>query len=305
MPIFKFGYIIKSRREEMGYTQEELADGICSVPTLSRIENGERMPSKENFEALLQRLGYSNAELNSFVDEKAFTKHELKFQLRQAVILKQMDKAAELFEKYQESVSNPPPIDRQSLILYEVLTHPSKYTLDQRLAPFKEALRLTCPKYEDNYFPALLSYEEIILINNIAVAHFYAEAKEKAINLLFGLKRYYENHIINPEEALRTQPLVLYNLSKYLGLVERFDESIEVSNQGIRVCVETGRCTMLPKLFFNHAWALIKRGYTDDFGTAKQSTKKAYYLAVILKQSKSADLYLRFFIDTFGEEMSL
>lgn len=74
MPIFKFGYIIKSRREEMGYTQEELADGICSVPTLSRIENGERMPSKENFEALLQRLGYSNAELNSFVDEKALPK---------------------------------------------------------------------------------------------------------------------------------------------------------------------------------------------------------------------------------------
>lgn len=305
MPIFKFGYIIKSRREELGYTQEELADGICSVPTLSRIENGERMPSKEHFEMLLQRLGYSNAELNSFVDEKAFTKHELKFQLRQAVILKQIDIAAELFEKYKRSVDNPTPIDKQSLILYEILTHPKNYTLAQRLEPFKEALRFTCPKYEDNSFPALLSYEEIILINNIAVAHFYSEEKSKAIDLLSGLKCYYESHVINPEEALRTQPLVLYNLSKYLGLVERYDESIEVSSQGIRLCEETGRCTMLPKLLFNNAWSLIKRGYADDLGTAKRAAKKAYYLAVILKQSKSAELYHSFYVDTFSEEISL
>ncbi|MBP3729639.1 MAG: helix-turn-helix transcriptional regulator [Lachnospiraceae bacterium] len=38
MPISKVGYLIKRRREELGYTQEELADGICAVTTLSRIE---------------------------------------------------------------------------------------------------------------------------------------------------------------------------------------------------------------------------------------------------------------------------
>lgn len=53
MPIFQFGFMIKHRREELGYTQEDLADGICSVPTLSRIENGERMPTREHFEMLI------------------------------------------------------------------------------------------------------------------------------------------------------------------------------------------------------------------------------------------------------------
>lgn len=69
MPIYQFGAIIRCRREELGYTQEDLADGICSVPTLSRIENGERMPTREHFEMLLQRLGYSNTMLNAYVDE--------------------------------------------------------------------------------------------------------------------------------------------------------------------------------------------------------------------------------------------
>ena len=61
MSIYLFGPLIKQRREELGYTQEDLADGICSVPTLSRIENGERIPTKQHSEMLLQRLGYSDS----------------------------------------------------------------------------------------------------------------------------------------------------------------------------------------------------------------------------------------------------
>jgi len=54
MSVFQLGPILKARREELGLSQEDLADGICSVPTLSRIENGERMPTKNHFEMLMQ-----------------------------------------------------------------------------------------------------------------------------------------------------------------------------------------------------------------------------------------------------------
>lgn len=56
MAVLRIGDIIRRRREEAGYTQEELAAGICSVPTLSRIENGERIPLKTTLDFLLQRL---------------------------------------------------------------------------------------------------------------------------------------------------------------------------------------------------------------------------------------------------------
>lgn len=46
MAVFQLGPIIRNRRNVLGLSQEDLADGICSVPTLSRIENGERMPTK-------------------------------------------------------------------------------------------------------------------------------------------------------------------------------------------------------------------------------------------------------------------
>ena len=37
MAVFQLGSILKKRREELGYSQEELADGICSVPPIIHI----------------------------------------------------------------------------------------------------------------------------------------------------------------------------------------------------------------------------------------------------------------------------
>lgn len=208
----------------------------------------------------LQRLGYSHSTLDAYVDEKALAKHELKFQLRQAVMLKRMDQAKPLLDQYKKILSTPTPIDRQFLILYQILAEPETYPHPQRTAAFEEALRLTCPRYRQNHFPMVLSYEEIILINNIAICNFQSDKKEEAVELLYGLKRYYEDHVIDPEEALRTQPMVLYNLSKYLGLLGRYEASMEVSGLGIRICTETGRCSSLSGLLVNHAWCLVQRG---------------------------------------------
>lgn len=102
MSIYYFGSIIKKRREQLQCTQEDLADGICSVPTLSRIENGERMPSKSNLEMLLQRLGYSDNMVDIYIDEDEFRVHNLKYQIRQAYILGHLRDAAELYAELKK-----------------------------------------------------------------------------------------------------------------------------------------------------------------------------------------------------------
>lgn len=86
MAISKIGMIIRRRRTELGLSQEDLADGICAVTTLSRIENGERMPTQNHLEMLLQRVGYSDMMLENYVDEEDFLAHDLRFRIRQAYI---------------------------------------------------------------------------------------------------------------------------------------------------------------------------------------------------------------------------
>lgn len=57
MGMYNIGDVIKQTRKNLVLTQEELCDGICSVETLSRIENGKQIPSKSTFQALMERMG--------------------------------------------------------------------------------------------------------------------------------------------------------------------------------------------------------------------------------------------------------
>lgn len=294
MPIFQFGYIIRNRREELGYTQEDLADGICSVPTLSRIENGERMPTKEHFEMLIQRLGYSDAMLDVYVDEEQFILHDLKFKIRQAIIFNDLDRTQKMLSEYESSISKPTQIEKQFIILCKTLANTRKHSPDERLDFLEGAIRLTCPKYDKCKFPKILSFEEIIILNNIAVCYAQVTNYEQAISILYHLKKYYENHVMNPEEILRTQPMILYNLSKYLGCEGRFDECIEIADLGIRVARETGRCSFLDGLLYNRAWSLVRRKREGDKEAALSSAKQALELALILEKSAVVPLYQKF-----------
>lgn len=304
MALFRYGNIIRNRREDLGLTQEDLADGICSVPTLSRIENGERMPTKNHFEMLMQRIGYSGTNLDCYVSENDFIIHELQFQVRQAYIDGNLERAKELLDRYEQLNTDLTQISKQFLLLYRTLLHQKEYSVEEQKIHYENALSLTCPKFASSShkkIPHVLSYEEIILIHNISNCNFILGDQHNAIEVMFQLKAYHQNHIVNPEESLRTQPLILYNLSKMLGMVGRYDECIAVCNDAIRLAKSTGRCSFLAKILYNKAWALLRRGEIGDSLAAQHTAKMAYNMAAIMGKMKSAEHYRHFIEENFGE----
>lgn len=298
MSLYLFGPLIKQRREELGYTQEDLADGICSVPTLSRIENGERLPNKRHSEMLLQRLGYSDSIIINYVDEKTLKLHELKYSIRHAVMCNQLSLARSLLDQFVSMSSCDDPISQQFIILYQTILSSDKSN-QEKLDAFLSALRLTCPKFSPAALPIIISYEEIILLNDIAVYQSELGQLDSGISLLYQLKRYYERHMVNQEETLRTQLMVLYNLSKYLGKAGRYDECIEICDLGIRISRETRKCTQLDKLLYNKAWSLLKRGREQDDIIAKECIRKAVCMADALEQTALKQFYLQFMNESF------
>ncbi len=300
MSIYLFGPLIKQRREELGYTQEELADGICSVPTLSRIENGERMPTKQHSEMLLQRLGYSDNIHISFVAEKTLEMHELKFNIRQATIEKKTEEALLLLRKYALLADRGDCTTEQFILFHKTILS-SSLTNSEKIERLTQALRLTCPKYSLDNIPDFLSYEEIIILNSIAVCYGEGNQLAQAIKLLRLLKKHHENNMVNQEEILRTQLLVLYNLSKYLGQAKNYDECIEVCDLGIRRSRETRRCGNLDRFFYNKAWSLLRRNGTNDLAVAKECIRLAICAADALGRDKLKEYFVEFMHSNFAE----
>lgn len=97
--IYNIGEYIKNRRKVLGITQDELADGICSVMTLSRIERGDQFPHDYTLIQILQRLGLSGSEMFLLVNSEQFIISQLRFDIRQAYIQENYDEAKRFFEK--------------------------------------------------------------------------------------------------------------------------------------------------------------------------------------------------------------
>ena len=298
MAISQIGMIIRRRRMELGLSQEDLADGICAVTTLSRIENGERMPTQNHLEILSQRIGYSDMMFQSYVDENDFVAHELKFKIREAYIENDATKAQELLQQFKTLVAKPSVIDEQFMLLYDVLLYPQRYSKEESLRELEKAICLTYPKYKLGHFPFLLSYEEIILLNNIAVSNADCGSRKDSIDILYGIVDYYDTHIVNAEEALRTETMTLYNLSKYLGLENRYDECIAICERGIQRSKKTGRCLFFAQTLYNKAWALVKRNHLGDLDEARELANHALNVAIALGLTPFAS-HCRKFIENF------
>ena len=52
-----------ARRKELGYSQSELARGICTQATISKFENGGKMISTKILTQLYQRLSLSLSDI--------------------------------------------------------------------------------------------------------------------------------------------------------------------------------------------------------------------------------------------------
>lgn len=64
--------LIRSARIQSGMTQEEMADGICSLQMLSRIECGTANVSPDTFEALMYRGGFPHTRFPFFQNRSDF-----------------------------------------------------------------------------------------------------------------------------------------------------------------------------------------------------------------------------------------
>ncbi|MGN7312365.1 helix-turn-helix domain-containing protein [Alkalicoccobacillus gibsonii] len=90
----EFGPIIKYYRLKSGITQAELADGICSIPHLSKIENNAYSVNKETAAMLMERLGL---DINDEVERYGVLSEQLEefsdaiyyFEINKADIIKQ------------------------------------------------------------------------------------------------------------------------------------------------------------------------------------------------------------------------
>lgn len=265
MPTYGMGDAMREMRIRLGYTQEEMAYGICTPGTLSRIENGKAAVSKQVFEALCTRMPGLHHIWISLDTETEMRRSGLCKQILLYLESGKTEDAKMALESYRRIADFDSPFCRQFLQYAQAICQAVLKENEKEILPMLQtALEITMPDYRERLKTlkkaVALSYDEVYILSNMGIAYARRGEPETAFEMFRYLKEYMEKQSLDKAESMRISPMILGNLAWILKCQGRFDEAVRQCNRGIEVCCLIGNYTVLPNLLCIKAYCLTAVG---------------------------------------------
>lgn len=263
MAVYVVGDFLRETRMRKGYTQEEVSYGICTAASLSRIENGAQKPGRLIMEKLFERLGTENNLFNSFVSREEMELYSAIQELIRNITDKDISKIESQVDVVELMTKDTTELEHQCLYFAKgELARQRDENNDKAMELYMKAIHITLPDF-DGKNPLrsnLLTFDEIMIINAIAIL--YAESGNimLAIQLDMWLKEYMESKIVDGTMKIAKYPMILYNLSNWFGDRNCHTEAFELANQGIDFCIKYGNLFFFPIFLVNKGIALAELG---------------------------------------------
>ncbi len=247
------GEIIRDLRKRHELSQEELAEGICSAVSISRIENGTQMPSQTVLEKLLHRLGTGTYEIcNIFYKNE---KQQL-FDRAAATVFSlishgNLSGAKEELQKLKEEAREEEQNWQYYLLLEVSIEVYQDNISEELLEKLVQALELTKPRLEyGDLCRELLTVREANILGVMVVLYFKLDRVRKAIKLGEELMKSLFKHksVLREYEIIKIN--LALNLSQCLEKEGRYEEALEYAHKAEEISLLTAQHILLPEIQF-------------------------------------------------------
>lgn len=304
------GEIIREKRKQLHLTQERLCEGICEPSTLSRIENKRQTPTRNVLNALLQRLGISDERFYAIVTAEELRISKIctditnyNVQYIKATADEKNSIRQILLKKHNELknlIDEDDIISRQFLMRSEVTISDSK--TDEKIEKLLKAIRLTRPSFElSDIKNGLFSFDEIKIINHIAVVYSEAKDSERAIEIWSDLLRNNDNRFDNIMPAKTHRDLILYGLTRELLIVKDYKNALRYAQEGRELAVHCGIFLHLPGYIIIQAECEYQLGNKEE---SEKLLKQAYYLCEAIGDKANQEIIYNGYLEYFGKTVS-
>ena len=260
------GEIIYRLRKKAGLTQEALADGICSPVSVSRIENGNQMPSGKVLEQLLERLGTGTYQLCN-----VYYENECQASLRHTLdeIGTQVSTGDFIGAKAALKQLSTEKMDIANLqhtrMLY-VAIRMKEGTADEQIeSDLESVLRLTKPNIDlTDCRNELFSPTEVNILVMLTTVKYMVGKNLEAIRtgeeVLFALER---NHSrLSDYKVLQIN--LAHNLSQILQDEHRYQEALLYAKKAENLSICGTEQFLLPEIEFGIAQILKNMGKIQE-----------------------------------------
>lgn len=293
---------------ELGLTQEELCEGICEAPTMSRIENGVQTPSRSKLNALLQRLGLPSEKFYALMSENEFEIEQLKNEIIDCNTRRLYQLGLEKIDKLLNLCEEEDHITQQFILRSRVLLGKMcngtvvPYTVDEQLSMLLEAIQKTIPDFDmDEIASHWYSLDEMKIINQIGTVYGDNNELRKAIDIYYQLSKHIRKHITINNDNISIVLLVTHNHSLYLCLEKRYHEAIEIAEWGWDTAIKWSRSSNIGGLLY----VLAEANYRlDNKEISKQYYLQSYYSYTLMKDYHNAEIISQNIKEYFGNILS-
>ena len=259
------GDIIRDLRKEKKLTQEELAEGICSSVSISRIENGTQMPSSATLEKILAKLDASTYQLCDIYFKKEQNHQFEEFAEHAAGAINRGDIAfaKSLLTALEES-ENPDEKNYQtvdfikgSILLYE--------NSDEALDVLTKALSYTRPDFSfSNFQNVLFTVVEVNIISLIAAFYYGKGDYFKALTISKELYESLKNHKSDVKYYGVLRMYVAMTLAGSLLKCGSVSEALAVIDETENWALSKSEFTIMPDFQFTKARIIYQNGQKNE-----------------------------------------
>ncbi len=286
----KIGSAILYFRENYKISQSKLCKGLCSVPTLSRIEAGARDVDSLLLEALLERLGKTPNQFELILSDMDYESFQNREDIKKHIEERDVESAEKMLKLYDKIFSPKGNVHKQFIVACRALLNEIRHgDVAETIELLLEAINYTVPDFTANEIvDYYLSNTELNIIIDIIQRMITADMVERAKDILFRVLSYLDNQTSLVENSILYPKVAIIACRLYQRENNPY-RVLELCMKGIE------RNASSRKLDYRAELALIKAQTTEVIARTEGYFEQRY------KECKR--LYLEaYYINEFCEE---
>lgn len=310
MANYRVGDIIRLTRIASGLTQEQLSENICSVETMSRIENGKHGVKKDIYQKLMEKMNLNPERSYAICVDKDMQIIEERAAFEEAMTRHDFERADEymtlLKEKAGESILTKNYVRRESAFLD---FYQNRITSAELVEILEELAEETVPDYrrymeEKIIFP--FTEQEIILFKRLAVAYGRNDKNELALEICEMLLRSLRSEYM--VEWKKHEIKILGNIVFFYQRLKKYEIACEIEKNLLEEAKECDNGVLVEEGIFDRAWDIlreIKNGKRkkEEIEMCKKMMRKAYYLSLSRNDQVNMKIFSEYYATQFGESI--
>jgi transcriptional regulator with XRE-family HTH domain len=241
------GIVLKEIREHRGLEQAQLCKDICSQAQLSKIENGLSIPKSTTLYLLAKKLC---VDLNLIFEMTSNERIEYVFEYKQLVRgLIRQKKYVEVYNLVKTEEDSP--VFQKNIFNKQfILWHKGICLFELNINKYKalrsliDALELT--HFSDDYF----TKEELEIMNSIGIIYFENQDYYKAIKIHQKAIAFLKKDFIT-NNTYQITIRIQYNYAKALTRLKKYNDSISMCNEALKVCEKIETLYLLGELTYH------------------------------------------------------